>query len=77
MLLTAIIAVITGAFAAWGIISVNNVKVSRAEKDIIENKAEIRRLDQEKADKETVTLIFKAIDEIKLDIKEIKDGKDK
>jgi hypothetical protein len=81
MLLAAIISVITGAFAAWGLISVNNVRTIQNTKDITrietELKAEVRNLDECKAERETVELIFGAIEEIKADIKEIKDGKDK
>ena len=72
-LLTAIITVVTAAFVAWGLISVNNVKTTRNEKDITEIKTEMKT----KADKEDITMIHDILKEIKTDIKDIKDGKDK
>lgn len=74
-LLIIILGIISGAFVAWGIISVNNVKVSRNEKDILENKVELKRIDQEKADKTDVNRIYKILDEIQKDIKDIKNGR--
>jgi len=74
-LLYVIVAVISSAFIAWGVVSVNNVKIDRNEKDILENKVELKRIDQEKADKTDVNRIYKLLDEIQKDIKEIKNGK--
>jgi len=74
-LLYVIMAIISSAFIAWGVVSVNNVKIDRNEKDIIENKVETKRLDKEKADKADIDRIYNILDEIQKDIKDIKNGR--
>ena len=74
-LLYIIMAIISGVFVAWGIISVNNTRVTRNEKDILENKTEIKRLDKEKADETDINRIYDILNGIKADIKDIKDGR--
>jgi len=74
-LLYVVIAVVSSAFIAWGVVSVNNVKIDRNEKDIIENKVETKRLDKEKADKADINRIYDILNEMKADIKDIKNGK--
>ena len=74
-LLYIIMAIISSAFVAWGVVSVNNVKIDRNEKDIIENKAEIKKLDKEKADESDINRIYDILNEMKADIKDIKNGK--
>ena len=65
-LLTIILSVATAGFIVWGTISINNVRITRNEKDI-----------QLKADKDEVNRIYKILDEIKGDIKDLKNAKNK
>ena len=60
-LATVILAVISAAFVAWGIISVNNVRITRAEQDIQKQELKIDK-------------IYDLLNEMKLDIKDIKNG---
>jgi cell division protein FtsL len=73
-ILYVIMAIISGVFVAWGIISVSNARIIRNEKDIIENEIELKKLDEEKADIADVERIYDILDEIKADIKDIKNG---
>ena len=63
-LLTLVISIVSAGIIAWGTISVNNVRISRNENDI-----------QLKADKNEVNRIYKILDEIKGDIKDLKNAK--
>ena len=65
-LLTLVISIVSAGIIAWGTISVNNVRITRNEKDI-----------QLKADKDEVNRIYKILDEIKADIKDLKNAKSK
>ena len=63
-LLTLVISIVSAGIIAWGTISVNNVRITRNENDI-----------QMKADKEEVNRIYKILDEIKADLKDLKNAK--
>ena len=63
-LLTLVISIVSAGIIAWGTISVNNVRITRNEKDI-----------QLKADKDEVGRIYKILDEIKAEIKDLKNAK--
>ena len=63
-LLTLVISIVSAGIIAWGTISVNNVRITRNEKDI-----------QLKADKDEVNRIYKILDEIKAEIKDLKNAK--
>ena len=65
-LLTLVISIVSAGIIAWGTISVNNVRITRNENDI-----------QMKADKEEVNRIYKILDEIKADLKDLKNAKSK
>jgi biopolymer transport protein ExbB/TolQ len=62
-----IMGVITAAFVAWGVISVSNVRITRAEQDI-------QQLQSQKADTKDIDMVYDLLKELKADIKEIKNG---